>query len=153
MEIDRHGNRWRANGGWKAGHMNSPQAQLSGVHHVRIPVSQLDAAVDWFVDLLGYERAVAFNAEGAVVGWALQHANGGPSLALIEDPTRAAACRGFPLFAFGVPDEQSAHRIAAGLDARGIVHGGVQPALVKVKLPFVEGPDGILFGFYVTGQP
>ncbi len=133
--------------------MKSPQAQLSGVHHVRIPVSQLDPAVDWFADLLGYERAFPFKTEGAVVGWALQHPDGGPSLALVEDPVRASACRGFALLAFGVPDEETAHRIAARLDARGVAHGGVQPALVKVKLPFVEGPDGILFGFYVTGQP
>jgi len=62
---------------------------------------------------------------------------------------RARACRGFPLFAFGVSDEATVRGIAARLDERGIGHAGVQPALVKVKLPFVEGPDGILFGFYV----
>ena len=32
------------------------------------------------------------------------------------------------------------------------VDGGVQPALVGVKLPFVEGPDGILLGFYVKAD-
>ncbi|MDB5459398.1 MAG: hypothetical protein JWO72_1139, partial [Caulobacteraceae bacterium] len=72
---------------------------------------------------------------------------------VVEDPQRAQALSGFPLFAFGVPDEQAAHDMAAALDASRIAHGGVQPALVGVKLPFVQGPDGILFGFYVTDRP
>jgi catechol 2,3-dioxygenase-like lactoylglutathione lyase family enzyme len=127
----------------------SPALALSGAHHVRIPVSDLEAGAAWFADLLGYEKEFPFKAEGSVTGWALRHMNGGPSVTLIEDAARASACRGFPLFAFGVPDEATVRSIAARLDARGIEHGGVQPALVKVKLPFVEGPDGILFGFYV----
>ena len=127
----------------------SAAATLSGTHHVRIPVSDLEAAVAWFADLLGYEKEFPFEAGGAVTGWALRHDAGGPAVTLIADAARASACSGFPLFAFGVPDEAIVRGIAARLDARGIAHGGVQPALVKVKLPFVEGPDGILFGFYV----
>jgi catechol 2,3-dioxygenase-like lactoylglutathione lyase family enzyme len=122
---------------------------LAGTHHVRIPVSDLDAAVGWFADLLGYEKEFSFKAEGLVTGWALCHPNGGPSVAVVEDTVRASCFRGFPLFAFGVPDEATVRGIAERLDARGIGHGGVQPAMVNVKLPFVEGPDGILFGFYV----
>jgi catechol 2,3-dioxygenase-like lactoylglutathione lyase family enzyme len=127
----------------------SPSVKLSGAHHVRIPVSDLDAAVAWFADLLGYEKEFPFKAEESVIGWALCHANGGPAVTLIEDAARARACSGFPLFAFGVPDGATVRRIAARCDARGIPHGGVQLAMVKVKLPFVQGPDGILFGFYV----
>jgi catechol 2,3-dioxygenase-like lactoylglutathione lyase family enzyme len=122
---------------------------LSGTHHLRIPVSDLETAVAWFADLLGYEKEFPFKVEGSVIGWALRHSAGGPSVALIEDPERARACSGFPLFAFGMPDEAAVRGIAARLDARGIAHGGVQAAIVKVKLPFVKGPDGILFGFYV----
>jgi catechol 2,3-dioxygenase-like lactoylglutathione lyase family enzyme len=125
---------------------------LAGAHHVRIPVSALETAADWFADLLGYEKEFPFKDGAAVTGWALRHAGGGPALTLIEDAARATACSGFPLFAFGVPDEATVRRIAARLDERRIPHGGVQPALVAVKLPFVEGPDGILFGFYVTGD-
>ncbi len=129
--------------------MSSHLPELSGAHHVRIPVSDLDAAVAWFGEVFGYAPQFPFKREGAVTGWALQHAGGGPSLALVEDAARAGALRGFPLLAFGAPDEAAVVGIAARLDARGIAHGGVQPALVKVKLPFVEGPDGILFGVYV----
>jgi catechol 2,3-dioxygenase-like lactoylglutathione lyase family enzyme len=127
--------------------------QLSGAHHVRIPVSDLDAATEWFADLLGYAREFPFKSGEAVTGWALRHPHGGPSLALIQDPARAQALSGFPLLAFGAPDAPTVQRMAARLDTRGIAHGGVQPALVEIKLPFVEGPDGILFGFYVMDQP
>jgi catechol 2,3-dioxygenase-like lactoylglutathione lyase family enzyme len=127
----------------------SAAAALSGAHHVRIPVSNVEAAVGWFADLLGYEKEFPFETEGLVIGWALCHTNGGPSMAVVEDCERARCLRGFPLFAFGVPDEATVRDIATRLDARGIGHGGVQPAMVNVKLPFVEGPDGILFGFYV----
>jgi catechol 2,3-dioxygenase-like lactoylglutathione lyase family enzyme len=127
----------------------SAAVTLAGTHHVRIPVSDLEAAVAWFADLLGYEKEFSFESDGSVTGWALRHGAGGPALTLIADADRARACAGFPLFAFGVPDEAAVRDIAARLDARGIAHGGVQPALVKVKLPFVEGPDGVLFGFYV----
>ena len=127
----------------------SASITLSGAHHVRIPVTDLDAAVAWFADLLGYEKEFPFKAEKSVTGWALCHPNGGPAVTLIEDAARARSCSGFPLFAFGVPDEATVRGIAARCDARGIPHGGVQPAMVKVKLPFVQGPDGILFGFYV----
>lgn len=132
--------------------MNGPASPLSGVHHVRIPVSDLDDAAKWFSDLLGYQREFPFKRDGAIVGWALQHPNGGPSLALIEDSARAKALSGFPLLAFGLADEDAVRRMAARLDDHGISHGGVQPALVKVKLPFVEGPEGIQFGFYAMDQ-
>lgn len=132
--------------------MDNPVIRLSGAHHVRIPVSDLESAAQWFANLLGYQKEFPFMVEEATKGWALSHANGGPSLALFEDSVRAAACSGFPLFAFGVPDEATVRDIASLLDERGITHGGVQPALVKVKLPFVQGPDGILFGFYVKAK-
>jgi catechol 2,3-dioxygenase-like lactoylglutathione lyase family enzyme len=132
--------------------MNRPAPPLCGAHHIRIPVSALEPAVAWFVDLLGFQREFPFKVDGAIVGWALRRPDGGPALALVEDPSRARALRGFPLLAFGVPDEAAVRDMAARLDQLGITHGGVQPALVKFKLPFVEGPDGIQFGFYVTDQ-
>ena len=112
----------------------------------------MGAAARWFAELLGYEKEFPFRSDETITGWALRHPAGGPSLTVVEDSARAAACSGFPLFAFGVPDEATVRRIADRLDDLGIAHGGVQPALVEVKLPFVEGPDGILFGFYVKAN-
>jgi hypothetical protein len=57
---------------------------------------------------------------------------------------------GFPWFSIGLPSAQAVFDLEAELDRRGIVHGGVQPAFVEVKLPFVRDPDGHLIGFYVV---
>ncbi|MDB5460012.1 MAG: hypothetical protein JWO72_1753, partial [Caulobacteraceae bacterium] len=58
--------------------MTSHSKPLSGAHHIRIPVSDPEAAAGWFADLLGYQKAFPFKTDGSVVGWALQHAGGGP---------------------------------------------------------------------------
>ena len=131
--------------------MGITHVRLSATHHVRLPVSDLERAIVWFADVLEYERDFPFKKDDQVIGWALKHAAGGPPLVLIADAPRAKVCSGFPFFAFGVPDEAAIRQIEERLDARGIAHGGVQPALVEVKLPFVDGPDGILVGFYVVG--
>ena len=69
----------------------------------------------------------------------------------MDDPQRAANCAGFPFFSFGMPDETAIETVLRRLDARGIVHGGVQKALAGVKLPGVLDPDGHLLGFYMIG--
>lgn len=124
---------------------------LAGTHHVRLPVRDVERSVAWYSDLLGYERDFPFNDGERVLGWALKHSAGGPALALIHDPVRAASGAGFAYFAFGMPDEQAIQALCLRLDARGISHGGVQKALAGIKLPFVEDPDGHHLGFYKIG--
>jgi catechol 2,3-dioxygenase-like lactoylglutathione lyase family enzyme len=125
---------------------------LLGIHHVRLPVTDLARSFAFFADLFGYERDFDFpGADGTddPSGWALRHGDGGPNIVLWRNPGLAAAAAGFPWFSIGLPSAQAVADLAAELDRRGIGHGGVQPALVDVKLPFVHGPDGHLIGFYV----
>jgi len=70
----------------------------------------------------------------------------------MHDPERARAARGFPYFSFGVPDETTVRQLETAFNAKGVKHGGIQPALVGIKLPFVQDPDGHLLGFYVIGE-
>ncbi len=122
---------------------------LLGIHHVRLPVTDLARSFAFFADLLGYERDFDFPGEDGPSGWALRHAEGGPNIVLWRDPELAAATAGFPWFSIGVTSAQAVADLAAELDRRGIAHDGVQPAFVEVKLPFVHDPDGHLIGFYV----
>jgi len=124
---------------------------LAGTHHVRLPVRDVERSVAWYAELLGYERDFPFKDGERVLGWALKHPAGGPSLVVIHDPARAESGAGFPFFSFGMPDGEAIEAMRLRLDARGIVHGGVQKALAGIKLPFVQDPDGHLLGFYVTG--
>jgi catechol 2,3-dioxygenase-like lactoylglutathione lyase family enzyme len=119
---------------------------LRGIHHVRLPVADLARSFEFFAELLGYERDFDFPG-GA--GWALCHSQGGPRIVLWRDPGLAAATAGFPLFSIGLPNARAVSDLAAELDRRGIVHGGVQSAFVETKLPGVQDPDGHLIGFHV----
>jgi catechol 2,3-dioxygenase-like lactoylglutathione lyase family enzyme len=132
--------------------MNATPRPLSGIHHVRLPVSDMDAAFAFFRDLLGYQDNFPFSGPDGLVGKAIRHPAGGPNIVLWHDPDLAAAASAFPWFSIGMPDKDSIRELAAELDRRGIRHGGVQPAFVGVKLPHVQGPDGHLIGFYVAGS-
>ena len=133
--------------------MNQAAVRLCATHHVRLPVSDLEQSFRWYAELLGYERDFDFkNSNGETYAWALKHPNGGTSLVLVRAPRRAEVASGFPYFAFGVADEATIRQLEAIFNAKSVKHGGVQPALVGVKLPFVEDPDGHLLGFYVIGE-
>jgi catechol 2,3-dioxygenase-like lactoylglutathione lyase family enzyme len=123
------------------------------MHHVRLPVCDLERSFRWYGELLGYERDFDFkNSNGETYAWALKHPSGGTSLVLVHDPERAKAASGFPYFSFGVPDEATIRELETIFDVASVKHGGVQPALVGIKLPFVQDPDGHLLGFYVIGE-
>jgi catechol 2,3-dioxygenase-like lactoylglutathione lyase family enzyme len=122
---------------------------LTGVHHVRLPVTDLECSYEFWRDVLGYEREFDLPGPDGPLGWALKHPAGGPNIVLWRDPERAAASSGFPWLAIGLPSSRDVVNLADELDRRGIQHGGVQDALVEIKLPFVRDPDGHLIGFYV----
>lgn len=132
--------------------MNDSTIKLCATHHVRLPVSDLERSFRWYSELLGYERDFDFKNGGEVIGWALKHPCGGTPLVLMLEADRAKSASGFPYFSFGAPDEATIRKLEAAFTAKGVKHGGVQTALVGVKLPFVQDPDGHLLGFYVAGE-
>jgi catechol 2,3-dioxygenase-like lactoylglutathione lyase family enzyme len=123
--------------------------ELTGVHHVRLPVRDLERSFAFWHELLGYEREFDFPGPEGPRGWALKHPRGGPDLVLWRDPAKAAASSGFPWFSIGLSSPDDIRGLVRELDRRGIHHGGVQDGLVGLKLPLVEDPDGHLIGFYV----
>jgi catechol 2,3-dioxygenase-like lactoylglutathione lyase family enzyme len=122
---------------------------LTGVHHLRLPVRDLARSFAFWRDILGYERDFDFPGPEEPLGWALKHPAGGPNLVLWTDHDLARASTGFPWFSLGLPSSQDIRNLADELDRRGIQHGGVQDAMVEIKLPLVHDPDGHLIGFYV----
>jgi catechol 2,3-dioxygenase-like lactoylglutathione lyase family enzyme len=126
---------------------------LTGVHHVRLPVTDLARSYAFWRDVLGYQRDFDFAGPEGSRGWALKHPSGGPHIVLWRDPDKARAASGFPWFSIGLPSRRDIESLAQDLDRRGIPHGGIQGALVEIKLPFVADPDGHLIGFYVKPEP
>ncbi|QJY47550.1 VOC family protein [Pseudonocardia broussonetiae] len=123
---------------------------LAGVHHLKLPVSDLDRSLDWYVTRLGYRLQQDWFDDGVRTGVGMTHPAGGPDLALRHDPARARASAGFDFFAIGVPDEAAIRSLAARLTALGEEHAGVHLATFGWILPLLHDPDGHEVRFYTT---
>jgi catechol 2,3-dioxygenase-like lactoylglutathione lyase family enzyme len=124
---------------------------IQGIHHVRLPVADLERSVLWYRELLGFERDFPFRRDGVIYAWALKHVASGLSLTLMHEPTLARSTSGFPYVSFLLPDEAAVRALAQALDSRGIAHADVVPGLAGLKLLDVCDPDGHLIGFYQAG--
>jgi catechol-2,3-dioxygenase len=121
---------------------------LAGVHHLKLPVSDLDRSMAWYGRCLGYQVAIEFREHGRRTGVSMVHPDGGPWLGLVHAPERARAAAGFDYFSIGVPDRSSLESLAAHLTELGEQHAGVHFATVGWILPMLHDPDGHEVRFY-----
>jgi len=121
---------------------------LAGVHHLKLPVTDLARSLEWYRSRLGYDVQVEFVEQGTLMGYGLAHPAGGPNLGLRLDPERARAAAGFDYFAIGVPDQAAIDQLARKLDELGQPHAGVHRASLGWILPEVLDPDGHALRFY-----
>jgi len=129
--------------------MNESQTPvLAGVHHLKLPVTDLAASREWYRSRLGYQVHLEFVEDGRLMGYGLAHPNGGPPLGLRLDPGRARAAAGFDYFAIGVPDKEAIEQLAQRLTALGERHAGVHWASIGWILPELHDPDGHEVRFY-----
>jgi catechol 2,3-dioxygenase-like lactoylglutathione lyase family enzyme len=129
--------------------MSNPPS-LDGIHHLKLPVRDLDRSLAWYQGLLGYETMIEFVEDGVRMGVSMTHPNGGPDLALRVDPDRAEAAAGFDYFAIGVPGQEAIEALAAHLAAAGVAGGEVQRTPVGWVLLGIEDPDGHSVRFYTV---
>ena len=129
---------------------SSAAPHLDGVHHLKLPVSDLNRSRAWYESRLGYQAGTEFTENGTLTGVALAHPNGGPALALRLDPERAARAAGFDYFSIGVPTKAAIEALARRLTELGEQHAGVHFATTGWILPHTYDPDGHEIRFYTT---
>jgi catechol 2,3-dioxygenase-like lactoylglutathione lyase family enzyme len=123
---------------------------LAGIHHLKLPVTDLASSREWYQSRLGYQVQMEFVEQGRLMGYGLAHPNGGPPLGLRLNPERARAAAGFDYFAIGVPDKGAIDQLAARLTALGEQHAGVHWASIGWILPELHDPDGHEVRFYTV---
>jgi catechol 2,3-dioxygenase-like lactoylglutathione lyase family enzyme len=128
----------------------SEAPRLDGIHHVKLPVTDLARSLDWYRSRLGYEVEIEFVESGQLMGISLRHPNGGPRLGLRLAPERARAAAGFDYFAIGVPDKRALEVLATRLQSFGEVNAGLHFATIGWILPGTHDPDGHEVRFYTT---
>ncbi|GHG03128.1 MULTISPECIES: VOC family protein [Amycolatopsis] len=130
--------------------MTTAAPLLDGVHHLKLPVGDLDRSRAWYESRLGYRVTTEFVQHGTVTGLTMTHPNGGPMFALRLDPERAEAAAGFDYFSIGVPTKEALDALAARLTRLGETHAGVHFATIGWILPKTHDPDGHEIRFYTT---
>lgn len=121
---------------------------LAGVHHLKLPVSDLDRSIEWYATRLGYQVVIEFRENGHRTGVSMTHPDGGPDLGLRLDPEKSRASAGFDYFSIGVPDRERIEALATHLTGLGETHAGVHFATIGWILPMLHDPDGHEVRFY-----
>jgi catechol 2,3-dioxygenase-like lactoylglutathione lyase family enzyme len=86
----------------------------SGLHHLKLPVTDIERSRAWYQRVFGFVDEVEFREDGVLRGVGLRHGEAGLRLALRQDPERARALAGF--------DSLCLDALLSELDNAGVPH-------------------------------
>jgi catechol 2,3-dioxygenase-like lactoylglutathione lyase family enzyme len=131
--------------------MNETAVEFFGLHHVRLPVSDVMRSRDWYIDVLGFEPRLVLEDEDHVVGVVVGH-DSGLILGLHYEPERARALRDFCPLALNVGTVDDLNRCCTRLDAPGISHSAPMDGHLG-RYVEVADPDGLIILLHTASQP
>ena len=124
---------------------------IAGIHHVKLPVSDVARSRDWYAEALGLQVSQEFRDDGELSGVGMVHPSTGTGLALRRDPERAAAMRGFDAVALTVGTRTDLDLMLERLRDKGLGFGEVLPGRVGVVVDLPD-PDGIVVRLFTLTQ-
>ncbi|MFF5111007.1 VOC family protein [Streptosporangium sp. NPDC000509] len=126
-------------------------AVLTGVHHLKIWVSDLERSRSWYEKVLGLEHHTSFQDEDGVIrGMSFTVPGAAFQIALRENPSLAKALFDADPFALQVTLE-GLEAWVARLDGLGVPHSPIIKASAGHALGFVD-PDGVQIRLYAPDE-
>lgn len=116
--------------------------RLRGVHHVRLPVSDVLRSRDWYSEVFEFAPILDFEEEANLVGVVLEHPCG-ITVGLHAAPERVVALAGFSAVAFSVGGADDLNAWAKRLNHLGVAHSAAAEAHIGWSIT-IPDPDGLL---------
>jgi|SRR5882757_5004131 len=127
-------------------------ATFTGIHHIKLPVSDLVRSREWYERVLGLQVQFEFpDDDGVVRGLGGELPGVGVGVALRENVQAAAGNAGFDPVSFAIADHAAADAWAARFDDLGVAHSGVLSGTMGWVVD-VHDPDGLTIRLYSTAQ-
>ncbi len=125
------------------------EGKILGLHHVKVPVTDLSRSRAWYERVFGLEPEIEFPHDDGTVRGVAYRAKNGFALALRENPTVARAIAGYDPFAILVQGRADIEAWATRLDDLGVAHSPVIEATIGWLMSFKD-PDGLELRFYTA---
>ncbi|XVU28974.1 VOC family protein [Actinoplanes sp. CA-054009] len=125
---------------------------IDGIHHLKVPVSDLGASLDFYERALGARRIPDLDhrrPDGALFAYIVEVPNLGTLLELRLDPDRARLHNGFDPVTLLVQDRAALQAWDAHLTRESIAHSPVLTGL-QAWLMVVPDPDGTRIRLYTA---
>ena len=126
--------------------------KVVGLRNVKVPVTDLRVAVDWYGRVLGFRPTIEFpDADGVVRGVHGELPGVGDVLALREDPDAARGLGAFAIANFAVSDRAALQVWVSHLDELGVAHGPIVDT-PRLSLLVFTNPDGQEIHLYTSAR-
>lgn len=127
---------------------------FTGVHHLKVPVTDVEASAAWFERAFGARRVHRFDhrEEDGTLYAAMMMMPGVDAPVELRHASKAAkATAGYDPFTFGVKDKAALDAWVGHLDAQGIKHTPIVTGYIGHVIG-IDTPDGLALRVYTDPQ-
>jgi catechol 2,3-dioxygenase-like lactoylglutathione lyase family enzyme len=126
--------------------------EILGLHHIKIPVTDLPTSRFWYERVFDLEPLTEFrDDEDGVVRGVSYRAKGDLTLSLRENAPAARGFAGFDPFAIMLRGRSDIEHWAERLDELGVSHSAIVDAPIGYIMS-CEAPDGLELRFYTLNE-
>ncbi len=121
--------------------------EILGLHHIKIPVTDLIRSREWYERVFELESLTEFRDDDGVVRGVVYRSQGDLAISLREQPMAARGISGFDPFAIMLHGRADIDHWVDRLERLGVAHSEVIDAPIGFIVSF-DDPDGLQLRFY-----